>query len=289
MKKLAVSVALSLSLFADSNILLPYGGYIDYSGTTQRDNAFVVGLYGSTYKSPFKLELAVEHMRMTYTDDTPTYKQNSLAALAHFYRGYNWDFRFGTNLFFVNQGDRDETQKVFIAGATYYQAYDYNFAADLYYSDYNDFHVWQVSPKIGKTLGGRQSSQEYYYIEAGMDYISVSDNAAKQDNYITFNAKLQSFKGPWTTTIFGNVGKNSFRVAQTGFEVYNLGEEYRYSLGVSVARALGAKSSLRLSFTHASFYETRYFDTFGFMQKKFTETNNDVSSNAFIVSYTRSF
>ncbi|GEM_PF-5552003 len=273
MKKIATSLALSLSLFAGSNLVLPYGGYIDYSGTTDRDDAAIAGVYLSSYKAPYKLEMALEHMRISYEDSTPRYKQNSLAAIVHYYKGYNWDFRAGANILFVDQGARDETQKLYMAGVTYYQAYDYNIAADIYYSDYEGFHVWQLSPKVGKTLGQYHTMQGSFYVEAGVDYIAVSDDAAKEDSYTTFNAKIQNFNGPWTTTLEGSVGKNSYRVAKGGFVVYNLGEEYKYSYGLSVARALGATSSLKL----------------GFARAKFDEAGNDAYSNIFVIAYTRSF
>ncbi len=273
MKKIATSLALSISLFAGSNLFLPYGGYINYSGNTNRDDAAIAGIYLSSYKAPYKLEMAVEHMQITYQDATPKYKQNSVAGILHYYKGYNWDFRLGANVLFTKQGAEDETQKVFIGGVTYYQGYNYNIATDIYYSDYKGFHVWQISPKAGKRLGQYNALWGSFYAQAGLDFIAVSDDAAKQDSYTTFNAKLQNFNGPWTTTLEGSVGKNSYRIDKGGFVVYNLGEEYKYSYGVSVARALSAKSSLKLGFTRA----------------KFDEAGNDAYSNVFVIAYTQSF
>ncbi len=266
-------MALSLSLFAGTTTLLPYGAYINYTGTTNRDDAAIGGVYGAYYTAPYKVEMALEHMQISYQDATPKYKQNSVAAIIHYYLGYDWDFHVGANLLFTKQGSDDDYQKVYTAGVTYYKAYDYNVGADIFYSDYSGFHVWQLSPKAGKSFGEYKSALGSFYAEARVDYMHISDNVAKKDHYTTFNAKLQNFNGPWTTTLEGNVGKNSYRIDKGGFVVYNLGEEYKYSYGVSVARALGAKSSLKLGFTRA----------------KFDEAGDDAYSNVFIIAYTQSF
>lgn len=274
MKKfVGACVAIGISWAAQNSAIVPYGAYINYTGSTNRDDAFIAGAYYSSYHAPYKIEATLEHLQIAYKNTTPKYKQNSIALKGHYYKGYNWDFSAGLNVLFTKQGSVDETQKVFMGGVTYYKAYDYNFGMNLFYSDYKGFHVWQISPKVGKYLGDYQSDLGSFYLEGGIDYIAISDNAAQEDSYVTFNAKIQNFHGPWTTTLEGSIGKNSYRVANDGFVVFNLGEEYKYSYGLNIARALGSQSSLK----------------FGFTRAKFEESGNDAYSNIFLLTYALGF
>ncbi len=273
MKKVIATTLIGVMTWAFDTVLLPYGAYIDYSGTTNRDNASLVGAYYSTTKLPYKLEIALEHMQLSYTDNTPTYKQNALTLLLHYFRDDNWDYRIGINNIFTKQGSDDEYQKVFIGGLEYYELYNYNVGTDVYFTDYKGFHVWQITPKIGKSFGNYNSDLGSFYLEGRIDYIRISDNAAKKDNYTTFDIKFQNFKGPWTTTLEGSFGKNSYRIDKGGFVVYNLGEEYKYSYGISIAKAIDETSSLKIGYTRS----------------RFELNSNNTDSNLFLLAYTRAF
>jgi len=277
MKKiLSIALITSFSLAAGFTIM-PYGAYIDYSKNTVKDYGYVGGIYFSKFKSPFKIELDAEATKITYKDkyNIPDWNQQNLIGVVHFYRGYNWDFKIGINNIFIDQDNNpDNYDAVYFGGILYYKYLKYNVGVDYYYSKYDDFHVNQITPKVGVNFGNYYSDIGSFYFETKVNYIRISGTSgAKKDNYTNVEIKLQNFQGKWMTELHADLGKNAYKISNGGFVVYNLGEEYKYSGGIEVNYYINRFNSIKV----------------GFNRSKFEENNKDAYSNIFVASFTRYF
>ena len=274
MKKL-LSIAALVSLGFSATVVMPYGSYVNYSNKAAKDKAVIGGIYLSYFKSPFKLELDPEMTNIKYKDNTPDWKQKDLTAVLHYYKGYNWDFKVGIHNIFIDQaGNSDNYDKVLFGGILYYKYLKYNMGVDYYYSSYDGFNVNQITPKIGFNFGNYYSKYGSFYAEAKLNYIKISEsNVANKDNYTDVDLKLQNFKGKWTTEIYGNIGKNAYKVANDGFVVYNTGGEYKYNAGINVNYYVNKTVSLKI----------------GIGNSKYTINNNDVFSTTYIASVSKTF
>jgi len=222
------------------------------------------------------LELDAESTNIVYKDytNTPDWDQTDLTALIHCFRGYNWDIKLGIHNIFIDQDNNsDHYDKVLIAGLLYYKYLKYNVGVDYYYSTYDGFNVQQITPKMGVNLGNYYSPMGSFYLEGKVNYIHVSDNATNNDNYTNIDLKLQNYKGRWVTEISGSVGKNTYKVANGGFVVYNLSDEYKYSFGGSVKYFVNKTLSLKI----------------GISRSKYTVNNNDAYANTYAISISKFF
>ena len=277
-KVLSIALLASLGFSLGINIM-PYGGYIDYSSKALKDKSVVGGVYLSYFKSPFKLELDAEATKITYKDEynIPDWNQRDLTAVFHYYKGYNWDFKAGVHNIFIDQdGNDDNYDKVLFGGILYYKYLKYNLGVDYYYSDYDNFHVSQVSPKFGFNFGNSYSSIGSFYAEAKINYIKISNKdiaGTPKNHYVNTDVKLQNFKGKWMTEIKGSFGKNAYKVANGGFVVYNLGNEYKYSAGVDVNYYLNKTTSFKIGYT----------------KSKYEVNNDNAYANIYTLSLSKSF
>ncbi len=276
MKKI-MSIALLSALGFAANIM-PYGAYMDYSSSANKDKGYIAGVYGSFTTLPFKAEIDAEHTKIKYKNNTnDDWKQNDLTIIGHYYQGYNLAYKAGIHNIWVKQGSKSDYDKVFILGALYYKYLKYNVGIDAYYSDYEDnggFKVIQISPKIGVNFGNYHSKTGSFYGELKYNHIHINkDGITPKNNYSNVDIKLQNFKGPWTTTINVSFGKSAYKVANDGFVVYTTGDEYKYSAGLSVNYALSKKDSIKAGFTRS----------------KYNNTIDDCYSNIYILSYSRAF
>jgi len=274
MKKL-LSIALLASLGFSATVVMPYGSYVNYSNKAAKNKAVIGGMYLSYFKSPFKLEIDPEATKITYKDNTPDWNQRDLTGVFHYYIGYNWDFKVGMHNIFVNQdGTSDKYDKVLFGGIKYYKYLKYNMGMDYYYSTYDGFHVNQITPKIGFNFGNYYSEAGSFYAEAKLNYIKISEsNVANKDNYTDVDLKLQNYQGYWMTELFASLGKNSYKVANDGFVVYNTGGEYKYNAGINLNYYLSKTLSVKVGFSRA----------------KYTTNNTDVFSNTYEASISQSF
>jgi len=279
MKKL-LSIALISSLGFSATVVMPYGGYVNYSDKALKDKAIIGGVYFSYFSSPYKIEIDPEYTNLTYKDkyNINDWNQKDLTTVIHFYKGYNWDFKVGMHQIFIDQsGNDDKYDKVTFGGILYYKYLKYNVGADYYYSSYDNFHVNQFTVKGGFNFGNYYSESGSFYLEGKLNYINISDEVAagtNKDHYFNTDIKLQNYKGPWMTEIYGNYGKNAYKVANDGFVVYNTGGEYKYSLGINVNYYINKVTSFKVGFSRSK-YEI--------------SSSNNVYSNAFTVSFSKSF
>ena len=276
MKRL-LSIALLASFgFSAGFTIMPYGSYIDYSGSL-KDSAKLGGIYASYFKSPFKIETDGEFTKIKYNSSISNYYQRDLTLIGHYYIGYNYEIHAGVHNIFISQiNNPDHYQKVLFGGVEYYKYLKYNTGVDYYYSDYRGFNVKQITPKVGFNFGNYYSNIGSFYAQVKVNYINISDKnkaASKDDKYLNTDLKLSNYQGPWTTTLKTSLGKNSYKVDDNGFVVYNLGEEYKYSYGIDMNYALSKKNSIKAGFTRS----------------KFEENNKDGYSNTFLLSFATSF
>ncbi len=272
-KLLSVALIVSASVAVD---IMPYGVYLDYSSNALKDKGYIVGIYGSYKTLPFKFEIDAEHTNIQYktTISLDDWKQMDLTLIANYYEGANLAYKAGIHNIWAKQGNDSEYNKVFILGALYYEYLKRNIGIDIYYSDYKGFHVTQFSPKVGFNFGNYNNLEGSFYMETTYNYIHISNNATNKNNYSNFDVKLQNFKGPWTTTLNASFGKSAYKVANGGFVVYNLEEEYKYSYGASLNYSLDKTDNIKVEFT----------------KSRYTNTNNDdVDSNVYSVSYLKTF
>ena len=275
MRKIFSIVALASLGFSANIAVMPYGAYVNYSDKALKDDAVVGGIYVSCFNSPFKFELDAESTKITYKNTIPDWNQKDLTGVAHYYIGNNWDVKVGMHNIFIDQDNNpDNYDRVFFGGILYYKYLKYNTGLDYYYSQYDHFHVNQVTAKAGVNFGNYYSAVGSFYTEARVNYIKISGNSgAKKDDYTNVDLKLQNYQGRWMTELYGNVGKNAYKVARDGFVIYNLGEEYKYSAGLDINYYIDKTMSLKV----------------GFSRSKYEINNKNAYSNAYTVSFVKSF
>ena len=277
MKKILSTVLLTSIGFAGNITLSPYGSFIDYSKNTVKDKAYIGGVYASYFNLPYKLEVDGEFLQIKYNDVIPDYYERDLTFVGSYFIGNNYEAKLGVRNMFIDQkNNSDDYDKVFIAGLLYYKYLKYNVGVDYYYSSYNNFHVTQITPKLGFYFGDYYSEEGSFYFSAGLNLIKISDQinaGTKDDTYVNTDLALSNFKGPWTTTLKASLGKSTYKVAKGGFVVYNLGEEYKYSFGVDVNYKINKNSAL----------------TLGYSRSRFDENNKKAYSNVYVASFSYNF
>ena len=286
MKKIISLGLVTGSLFGAS--IMPYGAYLKYDNST-KDKGYIGGVYISDFKSPYKFELDLEATKIKYnpvtttttstdpttgqqttttTTTTPSdYNQQDITLIGHKYVGYNLDYKLGLHSLFTD----DSNSYIFIGGVLYYKTLDYNYGCDLYVGKYKGFNTYQLTPKGGINFGDYNSQYGSFYFEAKANIIKISkENIAPKQNYTNFDLKLQNFKGPFTTTLSVNFGKNAYKVAKDGFSVYNLGEEYKGGYELSENYKFSQTSSIKVGISKSSF-------------------NEDSNSYVYLLSYSTTF
>jgi len=271
MKKRLISLSLlTTTLFGAS--IMPYGAYIKYDNSA-KDKAYLGGIYYSKFTSPYKLEADAEMLKIKYlkTETTPKdYNEFDLTLVGHYYVGYNYDYKFGIHNIFTD----DDYNQVFIGGVLYYKTLKYNYGADVYVGNYKNFQTYQLTPKAGFNFGDYYSQYGSFYAEGKLNIINISksDKAPKQ-NYTNIDLKLQNFIGDFTTTLKYSLGKSAYKVAFDGFSIYNLGNEYKNSIGIDLSYKLDKISSVKVGLTNSTF----------------TEDDKTAHSYTYLVSYSKSF
>ena len=277
MKKL-LFIALLSTLGFSYTLVMPYGAFIDYSDDTIKDIAYDGGVYIDAFKFPFKIELGGDYLKIRYKKNLVSdYYEKDLTAIGHYYIGNNYEIKAGIRNMYIDQnGNDDKYDKVLIGGILYYKYLKYNLGLDYYYSTYDNFDVKQFTSHFGFNFGNYYSSEGAFYFDMKLNFIKVSDRIkanTKHSNYIDGDISLSNYQGPWTTTIKASYGKNVYKVANGGFVVYNLGEEYKYNVGINISYKLNRVSAL----------------TIGYTNTHFKESNKNAYSNSYLISYSISF
>jgi len=276
MKKLLLSIAVVGGLYAAQTTVMPYGGYLHFSNSV-KDKGYVVGVYGNynVEGKPMSIELDGEYTHIKYKYSLPSYNQKDLTLIGHYYQGTNYAYKLGVHGLHVSQAGNDEKNDyIVIGGVKYYKYLQYNGGADIYYSKYKHFKVYQLTPIVGYNFGDYNSANGSFYIEGRVDLIRISKSGyTPKQNYADLDLKLSNFKGPWTTTLKASIGKNAYKVANDGFVVYNLGDEYKNAYGVEVNYKLDKFSNVKV----------------GVDVNKFLENDQTAKSAVYSCSYLRAF
>ena len=285
MKKI-LSIALLASLGFSANLttskskitIMPYIGYVNYAKSIKR-NAIIDGLYASYFNNKhfFKIETDAENTKINYNGITPKYNQTDFTVKFSHYFYNHYAIRAGIHNIFVSQtGNSNHYQKVLFGGLSYYKYLNYNVGVDYYYSFYRNFHVQQITPKIGFNFGNLNLPEGSFYTQAKINYIHISDKkkaAAIKNNYWNIDLKFSNTQGQWTTTLKASLGKNAYKVENGGFVVYNLGEEYKYTAGLNISYEINKNNSVKV----------------GYNRSKFEENNKNAYSNIYTASYMLNF
>ena len=263
MKKLLLAGLLgSLALAQTYYSVMPYAGAINYSGDTKK-SGYVGGVYISAFKSPYKTELDLEHTKIKYNDGTPTLNQTDATGIIHYYQGYNLAYKLGIHHIWDKDDALTDKANIFIAGITYYKTLKYNVGADIYYSDYSNLStspkLWQITPKAGINFGNYYSKFGSFYAECKIDYIHPSKNRSENNlksSYTSGELTLSNYKGPFTTTISGWLGKRAFAVDNGGFIVNNLTNEQKGGAKISENYKINKKASVKIEYSYTKYKST---------------------------------
>ncbi len=279
MKKL-LSIALLASLgFSAGFTVMPYGSYINYTDNTIKDKAYDTGVYTSYFTSPFKLEMDGEYLDLKYKNSSNVneYIEKDLTFVGNYFIKSNYKIKAGIRNMYINQkNNNDKYDKTLILGMLYYKYLKYNGGIETFYSTYDGFNVKQLTPHIGYYFGNYYSDEGLFYLNMDLNFIKISnENLAhtKKDKYLSTDISLTDYQGPWATALKASVGKNAYQVSNGGFVVYNLGEEYKYSLGLDIFYKIDKTTSLKVGYTRS----------------RFDENNKKAYSNVFVASYSLSF
>ncbi len=292
MKKFLLSVVATLSFAASTSTLMPYGAYIHYGDKSTKDYADLFGIYASYYNFPVKFELDGEYLKIKYKSITKSvpitpsstitttynpsdWNQYDLTFAAHYYQGYNWDYKVGIHNVFIDQKDNpDNYDKVLFGGVMYYVYLAYNAGVDFYYSMYNNFHVNQYTLFGGVNFGNYYAPGGSHYVEVKLNFINISDkDVTGKKNYVNAEAKYTNAQGPWVTTIGGNIGKNAYKVESGGFVVYSLNDEYKGKAYIKVNYSINKTTGVGVKYTKT------YFE----------EGDKDTFSDTYMLEFSKSF
>ena len=282
MKKLLLAGLLfgSVAVAQESYTVLPYAGYMNYTGTTTKDNGVVGGVYLSVFESPWKTEVDAEHTEIKYQDPIPKLIQTDLTLKVNYYEGYNLAYNLGVHYIDTSDALTDKAL-IYMAGISYYKTLQYNVGVDLYYSDYSHLktspRIYQVSPKAGINFGNYNSAIGSFYFETKVDYIRTGKNKevnSLKTSYTSVELTLNNYNGNFTTSISGWGGKRSYAVENGGFIVNNIGNEQLSGFKVSESYKFNTTQSLKLEYSYIKFREVE---------------NTDAKSNTILASYSYSF
>lgn len=269
------SVAMAQQTYYD---VLPYAGYINYSGDTIKDKGMVGGVYLSAFQSPWKTEIDAEHTEIKYKDNTPKLTQTDLTLKVNYYEGYNLAYNLGVHYIDTSDALTDKSL-IYMAGISYYKTLQYNAGVDLYYSDYSHLKIsptiYQVSPKAGINFGDYNSAIGSFYFETKVDYIRIGKNRREnylKTSYTSVELTLNNYNGNFTTSISGWGGKRSYAVENGGFIVNNLGNEQTGGFKVSEEYKIDQIQNIKLEYSYTKFKDY-----------------GDAKSNTILASYSYSF
>ena len=211
-------------------------------------------------------EGAVGGMYIDYKNGAPQdyYRQFDLTLMANYYYQNNWTIKGGVhNIWSKTDTSSTNYDPVFKLGLQYYEYLKYNIEGDLYVSTYDDFNVYQVTLKYGENFKVSEFPNQSFYAEFGINQIHIDKSGyAPKRNYTNADLKFAVYDAKFNAALKASLGKNAYKVDQDGWVVYNLGEEYKYSVGAEFTYYLDKRSSLRVGYTRSKFNENTPTDSY---------------------------
>jgi len=278
MKKVfAGSILAAGLLYAAVDVVMPYAAYVDYQDS-QRDNMYIVGLYGANGFGAKSLEWSVSYAYIDYIKDVEAdyHKQLDATLMGSYEYTPGWVIKAGLHNIWSKK-DRGSTNydPVLKLGLMHYTHGKNLIEGDIYVSSYDDFDVYQGTIRYGEYFSVEDLPRKRLYFETALNQIIISDEGyAPDDNYTNIDLKLDIIERRWSAGLFASLGKAAYKVAQEGWIVYNLGEEYQYILRGEYRYRLQNGSTLKVGLVHAEFDEMGY---------------SGASSNALTFAYITSF
>ena len=260
MKRISIiaALALSTSLLAQQSVVMPYLAYTDYEDS-MRDDAMMAGVYGYQDNGITRLEAALGYTYIDYKPDADRryHKQLDATILGTYYHERNWAIKGGIHNIWSKSDQRGTNyDPVLKFGLVYYVYGQYNIEGDLYYSDYDDFNVYQLRLKYGEFFTIEEFPQNSFYFETAINQIHISESGyAPKDDYTNVDLRIDMFDRSWSLGLFASLGKAAYKVDKEGWIVYNLGEEYKYVLGMEYSYYLDRTTSLKIGLNRAKFNE----------------------------------
>jgi len=270
MKKLLLAGILGGCLLSAANIT-PYFSLISYSKQTDKKFAYIGGLYFSNTHGQYKIENDFEYLDLKY-DTIPDYKEFDWTFVINYFNGYNYKYRFGVHNIFTSTPDTyvytegfrtyqktdyiHDYDFVVFTGIMYYKYLKYNTGIDVYYSNYKTTDVYQISPYYGFDFGDYYSKIGSFYFKTTVNFIDITKKVTPKTNYTNVDLQLQNFKGPWITTFKTSIGKTAYKVANDGFVVYNLGEEYKSVYSLEIGKKIKNNSFISVNLGYSDFVES---------------------------------
>ncbi|RUM56368.1 MAG: hypothetical protein DSY40_02410 [Nautilia sp.] len=281
MKKLLFSALVVASSFAYETVsVMPYASIIDYSGGTDKKVGKLAGVYISDYKNNKKVEIDVEHSLFQYPDSARKYNQTDATLIFNNYQyGQNekigihniWTYSKTKNYYGEYVKDRGYSYTL-IAGYNYYKVPKVNYGANIYFSKYENGNVYQVTPKAGYTI--YKPNIGTVYLESSVDYIRITKGLnTRKNNFTDLNIKIQNFNKYATISLEDSFGRRMYKVANDGFVVYNLADEYKNRVSLSVSRKIVNNTIVKLEFSHT----------------KFLHNNENAQANGYVLSFLKTF
>jgi len=246
MKKFIISGLIISGLYADT--ISVYTGDLTYKNSDKK-YTFISGIYSKLLFTDYsKWEFDLSGLKVKYKTKDNYYEVDN-TILYHYYSGLNWDYRIGIHNILSRQDGDNYYNKIFIGGISYYRVLDFNIGSNLYYGIFkNNLKSYQISPKVGLFFSN-------FYLESKLNIIHLNQNVNNRQNYLNIDLKLDIYLNKLTTSIVGNYGKNSYKVDNNGFIVYNLGDEYKYNYGAIIDYKINNNLNITFSYKRSCFIE----------------------------------
>ena len=258
MRKLTLAALAATAVLAQESYVMPYVSYTDYEDSI-RDDAIMAGIYGSKSDGIVTLEGAVGSMYIDYKPGTGRryHRQLDVTLMGTYYHERNWAVKGGIHNIWSKSDLRGTNyDPVLKLGLMYYVYGQYNIEGDLFFSDYDDFNVYQLRLKYGEYFSIEEFPQKSFYFEGAVNQIHVSESGyAPKDDYTNVDLRIDMLEATWSVGVVASLGKAAYKVDKEGWIVYNLGEEYTYNIGVEYNHNMGRDASFRLSVARSKFKE----------------------------------
>lgn len=212
-----------------------YGGFIDYSGETQRRDATLVGGGGAITLDKIRLDLDFQHVDIRFSDGSDIQQFDGTAALS--WSEAEYAIR-AFHHFSYDEKTAERTMSAYGFGFTTLPSWRWRAGMEVAWShlslNENIIHTAQAIPFMSWTWW----QQESWNIAQEISLLSsVAADAASSQSDKYFSADSAIGIG-WTAlrlSAFGWAGERRFAIVNQGFAAYNLPVTYDHGYGLSFA------------------------------------------------------
>jgi len=267
MKKVILgSLLVASSIFAEVITVLPYGGVIDYDGSSSKsikDKATLLGVHASVGTLKYLVEADYSHITTKYKDSTISDLNQDDITLAYARYFDNFMFRIGDHYISTNDKELGDGN-IFMTtiGGYIFDGYDkYSYGLEGYYSIYKDGHDEYFRKKSIKIIQFTPYISFYKYFNKDMtntvvlkvnyeianDYVDNSYTSYEISDtfgYKNFFATLKYYDGDMRTG-----------VKDSGFTVFNTLDLFNNGFDVKLGYYLTPKAVLSVSYGENNYKE----------------------------------